>query len=114
MTTVATTMSHSMMTYMTQSHQRSLPKLPNAITGVGRLGSVFSLLHRLADRMKLVDESGSEAAMVSGRHQGRSVSEECVLRMAGVSHEMSFKTQEETVLLLLKNWRAIAVSLAEP
>ena len=34
--------------------------------------------------------------------------------MAGVSREMSFKTQEETVLLLLKNWREIAVSLTEP
>ena len=103
MTTVATT--------MTQSHQRSLPKLPNALTGVGRLGSAFSLLQRLADGVKLVDESGSETGMVIGRHQGSSGSEECVFRMIGVSHEMSFKTQEETVLLLLKHWRTIAVSL---
>lgn len=58
--------SHSMMTYMTQSHERSLPKLPNALIGVGRLGSAFSLLQRLADEVKLVDESGSEASMVNG------------------------------------------------
>ena len=108
MTTVATT------TTTTQNHQRSLPKLPNALIGVGRLGSAFSLLQRLADEVKLVDESGSEAAMVYGRHQGPRGSEECVLRMAGVSHEMSFKTQEEGMLLLLKNCREIAVSLTGP
>ena len=103
MTTVATT--------TTQSHQRSLPKLPNALIGVGRLGSAFSLLQRIADGVKLVDESGSETAMVIGRHQGSSGSEEYVFRMTGVSHEMSFKTQEETVLLLLMIWQEIAVSL---
>ena len=106
MTTVAT--------ITTQNHQRSLPKLPNALIGVGYLGSALSLLQRLADGVKLVDESGSEAAMVNGRHQGSRGSEECVFRITGVSHEMSFKTQEEIVLLLLKNWREIAVSLTGP
>ena len=57
MTTVETT--------TTQNHQRSLPNLPNELTGLGR-PKVADFLFRVAVETKLVNESGSETVGGNG------------------------------------------------
>ena len=102
MTTVTTTTSTTCTTTQTRSHQRSLPKLPNELTGLGRLTLAVSLF-RVVVEMKLVNESGSETIVGTGLYAGGLLLQvqDCVFGMIGVFHVMLFPDVLGNVVLFL-------------